>query len=87
MITHDKSLHDNSLRMGDPGYLCGKALDMCLFSLKDILRDKQGKGAVLDAYALDLLVEELLDLLPYEVRGGLADVNAQTLPSSRRTDL
>lgn len=64
--------------MGNPSYLGSKAFDVCLFLLKDILRDEHRKGAILDSYALDLLVEPLLDFLPDEVRGGLVDVSLRT---------
>lgn len=61
--------------MGNPSYLCSKAFDVCLFLLKDILRNEHRKGAIPDSYTLDILVKPLLDFLPDEVRGGLVDVS------------
>ena len=53
--------------MRDPCYLSSKAFNVCFLSLEDILRNEQREGTVLDTDALDLRIEESLDLLPYEV--------------------
>jgi len=62
--------------MGNPGDLSSKTLDVILLTLQDILRHEQGERAVLDANALDLLVEPVLNLLPNEVGSGLESISA-----------
>jgi hypothetical protein len=57
--------------MGNPGDFSSETLNVILLTLQNILRHEQGERAVLDANALDLLVEPVLDLLPNEVRSGL----------------
>lgn len=70
---------DEALRMGDPGHLCSKAFNMCLFPLQNIFRNEHWKGAVLDADALYLLVEKLLYFFPDKERGRLSNVSPPPL--------
>ena len=46
-----------NLRSCDPGDLGREALDVVLFTLQDLGRDKHGEVRVLDAHFLDLAVE------------------------------
>jgi hypothetical protein len=57
--------------MGNPGDFSSETLNVILLTLQNILRHEQRERAVLDANALDLLVEPVLDLFPNEVRSGL----------------
>jgi hypothetical protein len=57
--------------MGNPGDFSSETLNVILLTLQNILRHEQRERAVLDAHALDLLVEPVLDLFPNEVRSGL----------------
>jgi hypothetical protein len=57
--------------MGNPGDFSSETLNVILLTLQNILRHEQRKRAVLDANALDLLVEPVLNLFPNEVRSGL----------------
>ena len=61
-------------RLGDPRDHGREALDVVLLGLERLLRDKHREVAALDPDRLDLLVEELLDLLPDAKRPRLEDV-------------
>lgn len=58
--------------MSHPSNFGGKALNVVLFALKDVLRNEKREGTVLNSYLLDARIEPTLDLLPDGERGGLS---------------
>jgi hypothetical protein len=56
-----------NIRMRNPRDFSGETLNVVLLALQNILRNKKGERAVLDTKLLDLLVQEVLNLLPNEV--------------------
>ena len=62
--------------VGNPGALRGKTLHVILFLLQQALGNQQGHIHVLHALLFELLVHDVLDILPDGVAVGPVDENA-----------